>query len=75
MILELAATLELDLSRSWMIGDAASDMKAGRAAGCRTALIADAAPAGTPAELTAASLLEAAQAIVRAEGDAGLSPA
>jgi histidinol-phosphate phosphatase family protein len=30
--------LELDLTRSWMVGDIWSDMAAGRAAGCRTIL-------------------------------------
>jgi D-glycero-D-manno-heptose 1,7-bisphosphate phosphatase len=33
MILEAARELSLDLSRSWMIGDALSDLQAGRAAG------------------------------------------
>ena len=31
--------LDLDLSRSWMIGDTDADVAAGRAAGCRTVLI------------------------------------
>jgi len=39
MLLEAAAALDLDLSRSWMIGDADTDVAAGRAAGCRTILV------------------------------------
>jgi D-glycero-D-manno-heptose 1,7-bisphosphate phosphatase len=39
MLLDAAAELGLELSRSWMFGDTDADMLAGRAAGCRTALI------------------------------------
>jgi D-glycero-D-manno-heptose 1,7-bisphosphate phosphatase len=39
MLLEAAAELELDLDRSWMIGDRWVDVAAGRAAGVRTVLI------------------------------------
>lgn len=39
MLLEAAAALDLDLSRSWMIGDSDSDAEAGRLAGCRTILV------------------------------------
>ena len=37
----LAATRDLgiDLSRSWLVGDAGRDIDAGRAAGCRTILL------------------------------------
>jgi phosphoglycolate phosphatase-like HAD superfamily hydrolase len=35
-----AADLDLDLSRSWMIGDIAADIHAGRNAGCTTILFA-----------------------------------
>jgi D-glycero-D-manno-heptose 1,7-bisphosphate phosphatase len=76
MILELAGTLALDLSRSWMIGDSASDVAAGRAAGCATALIdAERAAPDTRADLIAGSLLAVAQAIVGGESAARLSPA
>ena len=34
-----AAALDLDLSRSWIIGDRASDLDAGFAAGCRSILV------------------------------------
>ncbi len=39
MLLDAARVLELDVSRSWMLGDTDSDVIAGAAAGCRTALI------------------------------------
>jgi D-glycero-D-manno-heptose 1,7-bisphosphate phosphatase len=39
MLLQAAAALDLDLSRSWMIGDADTDAEAGRRAGCRTILV------------------------------------
>ncbi|MEQ9616570.1 MAG: HAD-IIIA family hydrolase [Phycisphaerales bacterium] len=41
MILDAAASLGLDLSRSWVIGDAERDCHAGREAGCSTILIGD----------------------------------
>ena len=39
MLLDAARGLNLDLHRSWMVGDTDADVEAGRAAGCRTALI------------------------------------
>jgi D-glycero-D-manno-heptose 1,7-bisphosphate phosphatase len=39
MLLDAARELDLDLERSWIVGDTDSDVEAGRAAGCRTALI------------------------------------
>jgi D-glycero-D-manno-heptose 1,7-bisphosphate phosphatase len=39
MLLDAARELDLDLSRSWMVGDTDADVEAGRAAGCRTVLI------------------------------------
>ena len=36
MIFQAAEKLALDLSRSWVIGDAPRDVEAGKAAGCRT---------------------------------------
>lgn len=38
MIFKAAHALALDLSRSWMIGDAPRDIEAGAAAGCRTVM-------------------------------------
>lgn len=39
MLLQAAAALDIDVSRSWMIGDSDSDAEAGRLAGCRTILV------------------------------------
>jgi len=39
MLLKAAMDFNIDLSQSWMIGDGESDIKAGIAAGCHTALI------------------------------------
>lgn len=41
MILKLAEELNLDLARSWVVGDAPRDIEAGKAAGCRTVLFKD----------------------------------
>jgi D-glycero-D-manno-heptose 1,7-bisphosphate phosphatase len=61
LLLRAAAELDLDLSRSWMIGDSATDVEAGRAAGCRTAYLGTDGSAS--ATLTAPSLREAAELI------------
>jgi len=39
LILEAAAEIQLDLSKSYMIGDRWSDISAGKKAGCKTVLI------------------------------------
>jgi D-glycero-D-manno-heptose 1,7-bisphosphate phosphatase len=39
MLLDAAAQHGIDLSRSWMVGDADRDMEAGRSAGVRTVLV------------------------------------
>jgi D-glycero-D-manno-heptose 1,7-bisphosphate phosphatase len=39
MLLRAAAEHQLDLSKSWMIGDILNDVEAGARAGCRTILI------------------------------------
>jgi D-glycero-D-manno-heptose 1,7-bisphosphate phosphatase len=48
MLLRAAEALGIDLSKSWMIGDAPRDIEAGQAAGCRTILFRDAALAPSP---------------------------
>jgi D-glycero-D-manno-heptose 1,7-bisphosphate phosphatase len=49
MLLRATRELELDLSRSWMVGDTISDMWAGRNAGCRgTILVRTGYGADTP---------------------------
>ena len=39
MLLKAAVDFNIDLSRSWMVGDGENDVKAGLNAGCKTALI------------------------------------
>jgi len=39
MLLAAASKHQIDLSKSWMIGDGVIDVQAGRAAGCRTILL------------------------------------
>lgn len=39
MLLKAAEDFNIDLSQSWMVGDGENDIQAGRAAGCRTALL------------------------------------
>jgi len=49
MILSAAGKLALDLSRSWVVGDAGRDIEAGKAAGCRAILFHDASMSPSPA--------------------------
>lgn len=39
MLLQAAADLQLDLGRSWLVGDILDDVEAGNRAGCRTVLV------------------------------------
>jgi D-glycero-D-manno-heptose 1,7-bisphosphate phosphatase len=48
MILRAAQAMDLDLAGSWMIGDAARDIEAGHAAGCRTILVGNPASSLSP---------------------------
>jgi D-glycero-D-manno-heptose 1,7-bisphosphate phosphatase len=49
MILSAAEKLALDLSRSWVVGDAGRDIEAGKSVGCRTVLFTDASLKKSPA--------------------------
>ncbi|MCA1563065.1 MAG: HAD family hydrolase [Acidobacteria bacterium] len=62
LVIEVTRELDLDIARSWLIGDSETDVAAGRAAGCRTALIAR-RPPSTKADIRVGSLLEAAKTI------------
>lgn len=62
MLLQAAKDFNIDLSRSWMIGDGESDVKAGRGAGCRTALIGE---GEYGQDITVYSLDEFAERIIR----------
>jgi histidinol-phosphate phosphatase family protein len=63
MLLKAASEYGIDLSASWMIGDSLIDMAAGKAAGCKTALIGDGETPG--ADLIVPSLLDAARLILK----------
>ncbi len=57
MLLQMARKHGLDLAASWMIGDAETDVQAGRSAGCRTILV-NSAPASVSADRQIASMRE-----------------
>jgi len=58
LLLQAATALNLDLSRSYMIGDALSDLKAGRAAGVREAMLVRTGRGCRQASLPEAALLQ-----------------
>jgi D-glycero-D-manno-heptose 1,7-bisphosphate phosphatase len=62
MLLDAARELELNLERSWMIGDSETDVQAGHAAGCRTALLAT-GDTSTTADLVAPTLLDVSRRV------------
>ena len=66
MLLRAARELAVDLKSSWMIGDTAADVEAGRRAGCRTALIST-LETESGATLAGASFLDVAGAIASIE--------
>ncbi|MFF2816317.1 D-glycero-alpha-D-manno-heptose-1,7-bisphosphate 7-phosphatase [Kitasatospora cineracea] len=72
LLLRAAEDLHLDLARSWMVGDFASDVGAGRRAGCRTALVgpaaADPAPDSPAPDLRAPTTARALELIAGAFG-------
>jgi D-glycero-D-manno-heptose 1,7-bisphosphate phosphatase len=63
MILQLARELNLDLAGSWAIGDSQTDIQAGEAAGCRTALVSASGDVAE-ADVVAPSLAEVSRLIV-----------
>lgn len=71
MLLAAAERHELDLRRSWMIGDSSRDMEAGRAAGCRTVLVGAAGGNAAAADFVAADLREAVAIVQREASPAG----
>jgi D-glycero-D-manno-heptose 1,7-bisphosphate phosphatase len=52
MLLAAAKEMDLDLAASWIIGDAARDVEAGKAAGCRAILFNDSTLPVSPASKT-----------------------
>lgn len=72
MLLAAAKDHQIDLHASWMIGDSAADVGAGKNAGCRTVLLSPHANSSASApDFVAQSLLDATQKILELEG---LSP-
>jgi len=64
MILKAARELDLDLSASWIIGDAPRDVQAGKSAGCRAILLSPPGPPACPqADAIVADLAETMQFI------------
>jgi len=66
MLLEAARQLDIDLSRSWMVGDKADDVLAGKAAGCKTVLLRTGESEGQTCDpdVVAGDLKQAADAIL-----------
>jgi D-glycero-D-manno-heptose 1,7-bisphosphate phosphatase len=62
LIMRAAGDLGVRLAGSWMIGDAESDVSAGRAAGCSTVLLSPEAP-DTAADLVKPDLAAAARSL------------
>ena len=84
MILQAERQLALDLERSWVIGDAARDMDAGKAAGCRTILVRNPGLPSSPAAMSigtttpdyeVSSLREAVEVIAQNHVAAPVEPA
>ena len=67
MIRQAAQDLEIELERSWSIGDAPRDVAAGRAAGLRTIIVSRdrARIADAGADFSAATLAEAVEIVLR----------
>jgi D-glycero-D-manno-heptose 1,7-bisphosphate phosphatase len=76
MLLDAADELNIDLSRSWMIGDTDADIQAGQAAGCSTVLVTEPGSAhkrtgAVRADAVVASLAAAGQLIAQEPVDLG----
>lgn len=70
MLLTAARRFQVDLSRSFMVGDRTSDVEAGRSAGCRTIFIDRHYAEGGPLEVDArARSLQAATAYILSQGN------
>lgn len=68
LLLKAAQEHTIDLQGSWMIGDSAIDVEAGRKAGCKTILIMDgSSPEESQADLQAETLLDAARQMLALE--------
>jgi len=68
MLIQAAKELDIDLTRSWMVGNAPTDVEAGLRAGCRSILVNENGPAlgkTAPNAYRVASITEAADLILR----------
>ena len=70
LLLDAAAAHGIDLSRSWFVGDADTDVQAGRAAGVKTVLVEHPGSAhrrtgAHVADVTATDLQQAVEAVLR----------
>ncbi len=72
MLYAAAADLDLDLTRSWLVGDQQRDVEAGRAAGCSTVLLSqdDAVIAAAGPTAAAPDLAAAAEIILQRHAEA-----
>jgi len=68
MLLEAARRHDIDLAASWMIGDSLRDIQAGRAAGCRTILVGEAADRAAEADEWVPEMDELAEVLERVLG-------
>ncbi|MBI5724193.1 MAG: HAD-IIIA family hydrolase [Planctomycetes bacterium] len=76
MLLKAAHEMNLDLASSWMVGDSARDIEAGKRAGCKTIRIVRPAKGqasldpdnATPAEYRVRNLVDATRVILRHAG-------
>ena|SRR5579862_7007754 len=70
MLLRALKEFEIDPLKSWMVGDSAVDIEAGKTAGCRTALIgtsSNATDGGAGADILAGDLRQAVALILTAD--------
>ena len=65
MLLQAARDHQIDLGASWMIGDSAADVAAGKNAGCKTVLVGlRESSVASPPDLFADSLIDATEKIL-----------
>jgi D-glycero-D-manno-heptose 1,7-bisphosphate phosphatase len=64
MLLKAARDHDIDLASSWMIGDSAADIEAGKRAGCQTVLLTSGAT-DLEADLTGTSLADVVERIMK----------